>query len=69
MFTLIQISEAFKKFGISNGDDAVMVVVVHNKDNSQLLSDIAAKVDGLQVPVEDISLLSDPVKIKKVPNL
>lgn len=66
---LTQISEAFKRFGISDGDDAVMVVLVHNKDESQLVSDIAAKVDGLQVPVEDISSLSDAAKIKKVPNL
>lgn len=69
MSSLIQISEAFKRFGISNDDKAVMVVVVHNKDESQLLSDLAAKVDGLQVPVEDISSLSDPAKIKKVPSL
>lgn len=62
----IQISEAFKRFGISDGDDAVMVVLVHNKDESQPLSDIAAKVDGLQVPVEDMSSLSDTAKIKKV---
>ncbi|KAM7378058.1 hypothetical protein PAMA_013114 [Pampus argenteus] len=60
------ISEAFKRFGISDGDDSVLVVLVHNKDESQLLSDIAAKVDGRQVPVEDISSLSDAAKIKKL---
>uniref|UniRef100_A0A3Q3QE98 EKC/KEOPS complex subunit TPRKB n=1 Tax=Monopterus albus TaxID=43700 RepID=A0A3Q3QE98_MONAL len=60
------ISEAFKKFGISDGDDSVMVVLVHSRDESQLLSDIAAKVDGLQIPVEDVSLLSDLAKIKKL---
>ncbi|TKS90983.1 EKC/KEOPS complex subunit [Collichthys lucidus] len=60
------ISEAFKRFGISDGDDSVLVVLVHNKDESQLLSDITAAVDGRQVPVEDISSLSDQTKIKKL---
>ncbi|XP_040886443.1 EKC/KEOPS complex subunit TPRKB [Toxotes jaculatrix] len=60
------ISEAFKRFGISDGDDSVMVVLVHNKDESQHLADITAKVDGRQVPVEDLSSLSDSAKIKKL---
>lgn len=67
--SLTQISEAFKRFGISDGDDSVLVVLVHNKDESQLLSDITAAVDGRQVPVEDISSLSDQTKIKKVRHL
>ncbi|XP_072233522.1 EKC/KEOPS complex subunit TPRKB [Leuresthes tenuis] len=61
-----KISEAFKSFGISGADDSVLVVVVHNKDETQLLSDITAKVDGRQVPVDDISSLSDTAKIKKL---
>ncbi|XP_029019762.1 EKC/KEOPS complex subunit TPRKB [Betta splendens] len=60
------ISEAFKRFGISDGDDAVMLVLVHSKDESQLVSDLAARVDGQQVPVEDLSSLSDAAKIKKL---
>ncbi|XP_022605412.1 EKC/KEOPS complex subunit TPRKB [Seriola dumerili] len=60
------ISEAFKRFGISDGDDSVMVVVVHNKDESELLADITAKVEGRQIPVEDVSSLSDSAKIKKL---
>uniref|UniRef100_A0A3P8SKK2 EKC/KEOPS complex subunit TPRKB n=1 Tax=Amphiprion percula TaxID=161767 RepID=A0A3P8SKK2_AMPPE len=60
------ISEAFKRFGISDGDESVMVVVVHKKDEVQLLSDVTARVDGQQVPVEDVSSLSDPAKIKKL---
>lgn len=69
MTSLIQISEAFKRFGISDGDDSVMVVLVHNKQESQLVSDITALVDGRQVSVEDVSSLSDPAKIKKVLHL
>lgn len=63
---LIQISEAFKRFGISDGDDSVLVVLVHSEDETQLVSDITAMVDGRQVPVEDLSSLSDQEKIKKV---
>lgn len=66
MTCMLQISEAFKRFGISDGDHSVMVVVVHNKDESQLLADITAKVEGQQIPVEDVSSLSDPAKIRKV---
>lgn len=60
------ISEAFKRFGISDGDDSVLVVLVHSQDESQLLSDITDRVKGRQVPVEDVSLLSDHAKIKKL---
>lgn len=62
----MQISEAFKRFGISDGDDSVLVVLVHNEDESQLRSDITAMVNGQQVPVADLSSLSDQEKIKKV---
>lgn len=60
------ISEAFKRFGISDGDDSVLVVLIHNEDESQLLSDITGRVNGQQVPVEDVSSLSDHAKIKKL---
>lgn len=61
------ISEAFKRFGISDGDDSVLVVLVHkDEDGMQLVSDITATVDGRQVPVEDLSSLTDLEKIKKL---
>lgn len=60
------ISEAFKRFGISDGDDSVLVVLIHQEDESQLLTDITAMVDGRQVPVEEVSSLSDEAKIKKL---
>lgn len=65
-FSIIQISEAFKRFGSSDGDDSVLVVLVHDKDEPQLLSDITARVSGRQVPAEDVSTLTDHAKIKKV---
>uniref|UniRef100_A0A1A7WDN7 Tp53rk binding protein n=1 Tax=Iconisemion striatum TaxID=60296 RepID=A0A1A7WDN7_9TELE len=60
------ISEAFKRFGISDGDHSVLVVVVHKNNEEQFVSDISAMVDGQQLPVEDVSSLSDFNKIKKV---
>ncbi|KAJ0012505.1 hypothetical protein NQD34_016839 [Periophthalmus magnuspinnatus] len=59
------ISEAFKRFGISDGDSSVLVVLVHNKGNTPPLSDIVSRVNGQQVPVDDLSSLSDTAKIKK----
>uniref|UniRef100_A0A8C7H372 TP53RK binding protein n=1 Tax=Oncorhynchus kisutch TaxID=8019 RepID=A0A8C7H372_ONCKI len=60
------ISEAFKRFGISDSDGALLIVLVHPKEETQHMSDIIAKVDGQQIPVEDVSMLTDPAKIKKV---
>ncbi|TNM91388.1 EKC/KEOPS complex subunit TPRKB [Takifugu flavidus] len=59
------ISEAFKRFGIADGDDSVLLVLVHSEDESQLLADIKSMVNGQQVPVEDVSSLTDQEKIKK----
>ncbi|XP_076008295.1 EKC/KEOPS complex subunit TPRKB [Genypterus blacodes] len=60
------ISEAFKRFGITDGDASVLVVLVHEEDESQLVSGIAAKVDGQQVSLKELSSLSDAAKIKKL---
>ncbi|XP_013874303.1 EKC/KEOPS complex subunit TPRKB [Austrofundulus limnaeus] len=60
------ISESFKRFGISDGDDSVLVVLVHKKDDPPSLSDVADMVDGQQIPAEDVSSLSDTVKIRKM---
>lgn len=60
------ISEAFKRFGISDGDDSVLVVLVHTEDESPLVSDIRARVNGRQVPAEDVPSLTDHTKIKKL---
>uniref|UniRef100_A0A8C8DD81 Uncharacterized protein n=1 Tax=Oncorhynchus tshawytscha TaxID=74940 RepID=A0A8C8DD81_ONCTS len=59
-------SEAFKRFGISDSDSALLIVLVHPKEETQHMSDIIAKVDGQHIPVEDVSMLTDPAKIKKV---
>lgn len=60
------ISEAFKRFGISDGDESVLVVLVHPREETALLSDLVAKVKGQQIPVEHVSTLCDSAKIRKL---
>ncbi|XP_060745659.1 EKC/KEOPS complex subunit TPRKB [Tachysurus vachellii] len=60
------ISEAFKRFGISENDNAVLIVLVHNKEEACNKDDILSKVDGQQIPADQISSLSDLAKIKKL---
>ncbi|XP_051976469.1 EKC/KEOPS complex subunit TPRKB [Xyrauchen texanus] len=60
------ISEAFKRFGISDSDGAVHIVLVHNKEETLNIEDIISKVDGQQIPVEKVSDLTDAAKIKKL---
>ncbi|KAF5906795.1 EKC/KEOPS complex subunit TPRKB, partial [Clarias magur] len=59
------ISEAFKRFGISDNDNAVLIVLVHNTEEAYNKDDILSKVDGQQIPADQISTLSDLAKIKK----
>ncbi|XP_052432353.1 EKC/KEOPS complex subunit TPRKB [Carassius gibelio] len=60
------ISEAFKRFGISDSDSAVHIVLVHNKDETLNINDIILKVDGQQIAVDRVSDLTDVAKIKKL---
>ncbi|RXN20371.1 EKC KEOPS complex subunit Tprkb-like protein [Labeo rohita] len=60
------ISEAFKRFGISDSDSAVHIVLVHNKDETLNIDDIISKVDGEQIAVDQVSDLTDVAKIKKL---
>ncbi|XP_043092543.1 EKC/KEOPS complex subunit TPRKB [Puntigrus tetrazona] len=60
------ISEAFKRFGISDGDSAVHVVLVHGKDETLDVDGIVSKVDGQQIAVDRVSGLTDVAKIKKL---
>lgn len=62
----MQISEAFKRFGLSDRDLSVLVVVVHGNDELQAVADVTAMVDGQQLPVDQVSSLSDLEKIRKV---
>ncbi|NP_001007374.1 EKC/KEOPS complex subunit TPRKB [Danio rerio] len=60
------ISEAFKRFGISDSDTAVHIVLVHNKEETLNIDDIISKVDGQQIDVFQVSEMTDTAKIKKL---
>ncbi|MBN3326441.1 TPRKB protein, partial [Atractosteus spatula] len=60
------ISDAFKKFGISENDTAVLIVLVHEKDGRNTLEETVSKVEGQQIPLDEIPSLSDVNKIKKI---
>ncbi|XP_062862929.1 EKC/KEOPS complex subunit TPRKB [Trichomycterus rosablanca] len=60
------ISEAFKRFGISDSDSAVLIVLVHNKEKAFSKDEVQSKVDGQQLPADQISTLTDTAKIKKL---
>ncbi|KAL7827870.1 hypothetical protein AOLI_G00310220 [Acnodon oligacanthus] len=60
------ISEAFKRFGISDGDNAVLIVLVHNREDVLDKDDIVSKVNGQQIPADQMSTLCDIAKIKKL---
>ncbi|NWV00550.1 TPRKB protein, partial [Upupa epops] len=60
------ISDAFKKFGISDSDTAILIVMVVDRENPVNLQDIASQVDGQQVSLDELPQLTDTVKVKKM---
>uniref|UniRef100_A0A8D0DPS5 EKC/KEOPS complex subunit TPRKB n=1 Tax=Salvator merianae TaxID=96440 RepID=A0A8D0DPS5_SALMN len=60
------ISDAFKKFGISDTDSAVLIVVVKNQEKTLNLEDIVSQVEGQQVSLTDLPKITDVEKVKKV---
>lgn len=65
-FLFFQISDAFKKFGISDSDTAVLIVLVVDGDKNVNLADIASQVEGQQVSLDELPQLTDTAKVKKV---
>lgn len=63
-----QISNAFKKFGISDSDTAVLIVLVVDREKMVNLEDIASQVEGQQVSLDELPQLTDIAKVKKVCN-
>ncbi|OXB81031.1 UNVERIFIED_CONTAM: hypothetical protein H355_004951 [Colinus virginianus] len=63
------ISDAFKKFGISDSDTAVLIVLVEDKEKTVNLEDIASQVEGQQVSLDELPQLTDIAKVKKVRSL
>ncbi|NXJ90887.1 TPRKB protein, partial [Corythaixoides concolor] len=60
------ISDAFKKFGISDSDTAVLIVLVVDREKNVNLADIASQVEGEQVPLDELPQLTDTAKVKKI---
>lgn len=60
------ISDAFKKFGISDSDTAVLIVVITDRGKTVNLEDIASQVEGQQVPLDELAQLTDTAKVKKM---
>lgn len=61
-----QISDAFKKFGISDSDSAVLIVLVHENEDKCNPEEITAHVEGRQISLEDLPTITDVAKVKKV---
>ncbi|KFW08736.1 PREDICTED: EKC/KEOPS complex subunit TPRKB [Fulmarus glacialis] len=60
------ISDAFKKFGISDSDTAVLIVLVEDREKTINLEDIASQVEGQQVSLDELPQLTDTAKVKKM---
>ncbi|XP_009085064.3 EKC/KEOPS complex subunit TPRKB [Serinus canaria] len=60
------ISDAFKKFGISDSDTAVLIVLVVDGDKNVNLADITSQVEGQQVSLDELPQLTDTAKVKKM---
>ncbi|XP_065695916.2 EKC/KEOPS complex subunit TPRKB isoform X2 [Patagioenas fasciata] len=59
------ISDAFKKFGISDSDTAVLIVLVVDREKPVNLEDVASQVEGQQVSLDELPQLTDTAKVKK----
>lgn len=60
------ISEAFKKFGLSDSDSGVLVVLTDDGTKALNSQEIISHVEGQHVPLADLSQLTDFAKVKKV---
>ncbi|CAJ0935554.1 unnamed protein product [Ranitomeya imitator] len=60
------ISEAFRKFGLSDSDSGVLVVLTDDGTGALNSQELISHVDGHQVPLTDLSKLTDFTKVKKV---
>ncbi|XP_075064948.1 EKC/KEOPS complex subunit TPRKB [Mixophyes fleayi] len=60
------ISEAFKKFGLSDSDSGVLVVLTDDGTKTLCFEEVISHVEGQQVPLATLSQLTDFSKVKKV---
>ncbi|KAM4675637.1 EKC/KEOPS complex subunit TPRKB [Discoglossus pictus] len=60
------ISEAFKRFGLSDSDSGVLVVLTEDGMKTLNSQEIASHVDGQQVPLAELAELTDLAKVRKM---
>ncbi|XP_072257731.1 EKC/KEOPS complex subunit TPRKB [Pyxicephalus adspersus] len=60
------ISEAFKKFGLSDSDSGVLVVLTDDGTKSLKSQEIISHVEGQQVPLAELSQVTDLTKVRKM---
>ncbi|XP_075713352.1 EKC/KEOPS complex subunit TPRKB [Rhinoderma darwinii] len=60
------ISEAFRKFGLSDNDSGVLVVLTDDGTRAIISQEIISHVEGQQIPLSHLSQLTDFTKVKKV---
>nr|XP_060634396.1 EKC/KEOPS complex subunit TPRKB [Anolis sagrei ordinatus]XP_060634397.1 EKC/KEOPS complex subunit TPRKB [Anolis sagrei ordinatus] len=60
------ISDAFKRFGISDSDTAVLIVLVEDEKKTVNLEDLTCQVEGRQAPLTDLPKITDLQKVKKM---
>ncbi|NXY83271.1 TPRKB protein, partial [Alcedo cyanopectus] len=60
------ISDAFKKFGISDSDTSVLIALLVPRGKTVSLEDTASQVEGQQVPLEQLPQLTDTARVKKM---
>ncbi|KAG8577319.1 hypothetical protein GDO81_010138 [Engystomops pustulosus] len=63
------ISEAFKKFGLSDSDSGVLVVLTYEETSALNVQEVISHVEGQQLPIADIPQLTDFTKVKKIYNI
>ena len=64
-YEFVQISDAFKKFGIDGKDCSVLIVEVHSEGDSTM-GDITDRVKGTAVSLATLHSLADESLIRKV---
>ncbi|XP_065265998.1 EKC/KEOPS complex subunit TPRKB [Emys orbicularis] len=60
------ISDALKKFGISDNDSAVLIVLIEDKEKTVNLESIISQVEGQQVSLTELHKITDIAKVKKM---
>ncbi|NXA51371.1 TPRKB protein, partial [Nothocercus julius] len=60
------ISDALKKFGVSDSDTAVLIVLIVDTEKPVNLEEVASQVEGQQVSLDELPQLTDIEKVKKI---